>query len=657
VSIRFDTIVEATGGRSGLRELLVGADNVVSIRTVARETALRNPSLDSCFDNPADHCAQIVESDYGCPPGVRKEFAAAVLSDDARIPDEIPCLVSNVDASIILRPFEPVPRPAGMGARIGDKDLDIPRDWVIVRCPRSDQTLTRYQIEGPLPQSFEFGGNRVPTRDCLSGLNPVSLLLRVLYAMGVPFDTVDHRRLVEFYTVENTQGDASDVVATWVGRFRGLRIGGAQPLWCGRVAGSDTVEYGIIGEALQNAWYRFGVGVDDTFTGALLFAQGLELAPEARKAEALLFEQTMSSRSVQVLYHLYRVHQNAEQGVVGPVLTECYMDRRYGSDLAEAGLRQEARRAEEMVTVLHEVRAGGSDPLLEAALDHRLDLCCGRVVELLRSLHYDPKLLERATHAMRAGAPDWRARVFTTLDPALSAPHRALLSILHGSIPARSGAPGQRSRDERLLEIGLGRYEWASPWVRACALRALDPSVPGAAEALTSAAAETDPCIAQTATEALTASHRNDRDPIATEPPKFTILTKVVILQEVSIFRAIPHEDLAGVASLLAERCALPGEQILEKDDIGDCLYVIASGRVRVHEGDRTLRYLGQNQFFGELSLLDAEPRSASVSAADTTYLFRLEQADFYALIAERPQIVRAINRVLCQMIRRTPRE
>ena len=59
----------------------------------------------------------------------------------------------------------------------------------------------------------------------------------------------------------------------------------------------------------------------------------------------------------------------------------------------------------------------------------------------------------------------------------------------------------------------------------------------------------------------------------------------------------------------------------------------------------------------GELSLLDAEPRSASVSAVDTTYLFRLEHADFYALIAERPQIVRAINRVLCQMIRRTPRE
>ena len=109
-----------------------------------------------------------------------------------------------------------------------------------------------------------------------------------------------------------------------------------------------------------------------------------------------------------------------------------------------------------------------------------------------------------------------------------------------------------------------------------------------------------------------------------------------------------------GVASLLAERCALPGERILEKGDAGDCLYVIASGRVRVHDGDRILTHLGPNQFFGELSLLDSEPRSASVTAVDDTHLFRLEQGDFYSLLAEHPQIVRLINRALCQMIRST---
>jgi hypothetical protein len=654
VSIRFDTIVEGTGGRSGLRELLVGVDNVVSLRTVAKQAALRDPSLDSYFDDPADHCAQIVESDYGCPPEVRRQFAAALIGDDSAIPDEVPCLVSNVDASIIVRPLEAVPRPAGMGARIGDRELDIPRDWVIVRCPRSDQTLTRYQIEGPLPQSFEFGGRRVPTSKSLRSLNPVSLLVRIFYAIGVPFEAVDRRRLVDFYTLENTQGDASDVVATWVGAFRGLRLGGAQPIWCGRVPGSERVEYTIIGEALQNAWYRFGVGIDDTFSGADHFARGLELAPTARQALALRFERMMTSRSVQVLYHLYRVNQNADQGVVGPVLTECHMERRYEADLAEAGLRHEARQATEMAAVLVEVRAGGGEPLLEAALEHRLDMCCSRVLELLRSLDYDPALLQQAASPMRMGLPDWRAHALATLSPVLSVPHRDLLSLLETETPpaASLGNTGQRSRDERLLEIALGRYAWASRWVRACALRALDPAAPGAAEALTRAAADSDACVAEAAAEVLVASNPDWSDPRLAEPPEYSIPSKVAILANVTLFRAIPHEELVGLASLLTDRSAMAGETVFEKGQLGDCLYVIASGEVRVHDGARTLGRLGPRQFFGELSLLDAEPRAASVSALERTHLFRLEQADFYSLLAERPHMVRAINRALSRMLR-----
>jgi CRP-like cAMP-binding protein len=73
---------------------------------------------------------------------------------------------------------------------------------------------------------------------------------------------------------------------------------------------------------------------------------------------------------------------------------------------------------------------------------------------------------------------------------------------------------------------------------------------------------------------------------------------------------------------------------------------------VRVYDGDRTFCHLKDRQFFGELSLLDAEPRSASVSAIEQTHLFRLSQTDFYALMSERPEITQAINRVLCGMVR-----
>ena len=70
-------------------------------------------------------------------------------------------------------------------------------------------------------------------------------------------------------------------------------------------------------------------------------------------------------------------------------------------------------------------------------------------------------------------------------------------------------------------------------------------------------------------------------------------------------------------------------------------------------DGDRVLRDYTTYEFFGELSLLDSEPRSASVVAVDPTQLLRLGQDDFYALMSERPEIARAINRALCGMIRR----
>jgi CRP-like cAMP-binding protein len=55
---------------------------------------------------------------------------------------------------------------------------------------------------------------------------------------------------------------------------------------------------------------------------------------------------------------------------------------------------------------------------------------------------------------------------------------------------------------------------------------------------------------------------------------------------------------------------------------------------------------------FGELSLLDAQPRAASATAVERTHLFRLAQSDFYALMSERPDITHAINRALCAMVR-----
>ena len=645
VTVAFDTIVEATGGRSGLRELLVGADNVVSLRTLGRAAASRDPSLECFLSDPEDHSAEYVESGYGCPPGSREAFSSALLSgSEGAIPDSLPCFVSNIDASIFTRPMKPTEASMGLASRIGERDLAIPHDWVVLECRLADQSLSRYHIEGPLPQQFAFGGKRIPTREVLDRLHPVSLLLRILYAMGMPFDAVDRQRLVGFYERESSFADSSDIVSTWVGGFRGLKLGGDEPLWLGRTPGPAPIEYAIIGEALQNAWYRFGVGVDDAFAGACRFAACLELAAEARLSEALRFERVMISRSVQILYHLFAVARNTDQGVVGPVLTEYYMEEHHASDVSEARLRELAREGGEMLMAATEVRAAGAPTLLDAAIDHLRDDACRRALAMLESLGYSAAALGPARHSMRLEEPGWRQHSFAPLATLLSPMHREALAPLfapagEGSVPA--------ARDERMVELALGRYAWTRPWVRACAMHQLDASLAPARAALERGARDPDLLVAQTAAATLARAA-----PVPSGGAAYTVVDKVLILRDVSLFRAIPHEILAGVAGLLTERWAQPGERIFARNDLGDCLYVIAQGRVRVHEGDRTLQHLGDHEVFGELSLLDAKPRSATVTATERTRLFRLEQAQFYALMEERPVIGRAINRALCAMVR-----
>ena len=655
VAIRFDMIVEATGGRSGLRELLVGPDNVVSLRVIGSAAAAHDPSLESFFADPEDHSAEYVESGYGCPPGLRKMFAAALLSgDEAQIPEALPCFVSNIDASIFTTRMTPTAESMGLASRIGDRDLLIPHDWVVLECRLADQSLSRYHIEGPLPQSFEFGGKRLPTRHVIDKLNPVSLLLRILYAMGVPFDAVDRRQLVDFYTKESSYGDTSDIVTTWVGTFRGVRLGAEKPIWCGSVPGNDSIEYGIVGEALQNAWYRFGVGVDDAFAAAGRFAEGLDLAPETRLAEARRFERVMTARSVQILYHLFAVARNTDQGVVGPVLTEYYMDEQHGTDLAEARLREVAQQGAEMLAAAMDVHADGADSLLAVALDHLREALCRRALALLGSFAYPPELLARMRQLMEVGGADWRARAFAALEPALSPQHRESLSALFASPDSHdlreAAASRERPRGERVVELAMGRYGWVSPWLRGCALRALDPGAPGAKAALERASTDPDPLVAETAAAALSKGKGGAAS--AGAPGRYLTIDKVLVLRDVNLFRAIPHQILAGVATLLTERWADPGERIFDQGDLGDCLYIIAAGRVRVHDGNRTFQGLGPHQVFGELSLLDAQPRAASATAIERTYLFRLAQSDFYALMSERPEITHAINRALCAMVR-----
>lgn len=127
---------------------------------------------------------------------------------------------------------------------------------------------------------------------------------------------------------------------------------------------------------------------------------------------------------------------------------------------------------------------------------------------------------------------------------------------------------------------------------------------------------------------------------------------KVLFLKGVDLFSAIPGEDLAQIAQIADEVELDCGETIFREGDLGDSLYLIVTGRVRIHRGDHEIAILGERQVFGEMALLDSEPRSASVTAVSDAALLRIQQEDFADILSEKSEIAQGIIKVLTRRLR-----
>ena len=129
-------------------------------------------------------------------------------------------------------------------------------------------------------------------------------------------------------------------------------------------------------------------------------------------------------------------------------------------------------------------------------------------------------------------------------------------------------------------------------------------------------------------------------------------IEKVLALKQASIFAETPDEILAEIAAVLEEVPLPPGETIFDKGDPGDCMYLIVDGEVRVHDGGQTLNHLHSGDVFGEMAVLDAEPRMASVTAVVDTQLLRLAQEPLYEVMDDRSEVGRGVIRVLSRHLR-----
>ena len=131
-------------------------------------------------------------------------------------------------------------------------------------------------------------------------------------------------------------------------------------------------------------------------------------------------------------------------------------------------------------------------------------------------------------------------------------------------------------------------------------------------------------------------------------------MNRLVFLKSIPMFSEMTLENLIAIDSAMTRETYLSREEVVVEGDVGDKLYIIYRGTVAVRKAghETELARLGSGQVFGEMSLFDDEPRSASVAAIEETEVLSLGRDQFHSLAHQRPQIVMEICKVLVGRLR-----
>ena len=132
----------------------------------------------------------------------------------------------------------------------------------------------------------------------------------------------------------------------------------------------------------------------------------------------------------------------------------------------------------------------------------------------------------------------------------------------------------------------------------------------------------------------------------------YSTLEKAMILKSVDLFASIPSQELIRVAQIAEEEQHPTDTPLCKEGDFGDCMYIIANGKVRVHKGDHTLVELKKGAFVGDMALLDQEPRSADLTTSSETTLLKISQDAFYELMSSNFEIMNGILKIISSRLR-----
>ena len=131
-----------------------------------------------------------------------------------------------------------------------------------------------------------------------------------------------------------------------------------------------------------------------------------------------------------------------------------------------------------------------------------------------------------------------------------------------------------------------------------------------------------------------------------------TSFERLLFIRRVSIFEELRDEFLVKLASVMDELSFPAQHTIFEQGEEGRSLYIVVAGKVKVHIGKQELARLEGGAIFGEMSVFDAEPRSASITTVESCECLRLNQLQLQDAIEETPEIAVNVIRGLSRRVR-----
>ncbi|MDQ1090119.1 cyclic nucleotide-binding domain-containing protein [Siphonobacter sp. SORGH_AS_1065] len=286
------------------------------------------------------------------------------------------------------------------------------------------------------------------------------------------------------------------------------------------------------------------------------------------------------------------------------------------------------------------------DPEWRTAMGYETDRVLKRILRILGRL-YDPEIITQVQSGLNHASQERSANALEMLENLVPRP---VYTLFRSQLEAKTSVYSESMADSVAFILKEGTSVFTE-WTVSVALRRWNSWV-GEPQMVTAYVNHPVSILAESAHLTLTSIEKNTPFMHTHASSSHSSLELVQILKNTPLFASTAENVLASIIPIMKQVHVAAGDAIIRKGDLGDSMFVILSGEVEIYDEDTLLAEMGRGDIFGELALLDAEPRSATVVAQTAATLFRIDQEDFYDLMEERGEVLRNVMRVLCQRIR-----